>query len=67
MTTVITVNGERRELEGGSTVADVAGLYPGARGLAIALNGEVVPRSAWDSTPVEPDDRLELLSVAPGG
>lgn len=67
MVTTIFLNGEERDFEAGTTVADVAGRFPFATGVAIARNGEVVPKSAWDSTPVEPHDRFEVLSVAPGG
>ena len=65
--TMIYLNGEARELEGTPTVADVARLFPLTTGVAIARNGEVVPRSAWAVTAIEPSDRLEVLSIAPGG
>ena len=47
-------------------VADIAG-DAGARGIAVALNGEVVPRSAWDATELQPGDRVEVLTAAQGG
>jgi len=65
--TTIFLNGEERDFESGSTVADIVRQYPIATGVAIARNGEVVPKSAWESTPVETHDRFEVLSVAPGG
>jgi sulfur carrier protein len=65
--TTVYLNGEPRALELGSTVADVVDLLTVTQGVAVARNGEVVPRSAWDATVVETDDRLEILSVAPGG
>jgi sulfur carrier protein len=65
--TTIYLNGEERELEGTPTVADVARLFPVTKGVAVARNGEVVPRSAWEVTAIEPSDRFEVLSVAPGG
>ncbi|MGP5072714.1 sulfur carrier protein ThiS [Arthrobacter rhombi] len=36
-------------------------------GLAAAVNDEVVPRSAWAGTPLQPGDRIELLSAVQGG
>jgi sulfur carrier protein len=63
----IYLNGETREFDSGATVADVVRLFPTTAGLAIARNGEVVPRSAWNETAVEAADHLEVLSVAPGG
>lgn len=38
-----------------------------AKGIAVALNGEVVPRSAWDATDLRPGDRIEVLTAAQGG
>jgi sulfur carrier protein len=37
------------------------------RGLAVAVNGEVVPRTGWSATPLRPGDRVEVLSAAQGG
>jgi sulfur carrier protein len=37
------------------------------RGIAVALNGEVVPRSAWEVTGLRPGDRVEVLTAAQGG
>jgi sulfur carrier protein len=51
-----------------SVAALVANMVePGARGIAVALNGEVVPRSAWDATGLEAGDRVEVLTAAQGG
>ena len=67
---LVTVNGERRQIPGQATVAEVLALLdvpPGARGVAVALDGEVVPRSAWDRTPVPGEGRLEVLAAIQGG
>jgi sulfur carrier protein len=37
------------------------------RGVAIALGGEVVPRSAWRRTTVDAGARIEIVSAAAGG
>jgi sulfur carrier protein len=42
-------------------------LDPEQRGIAIAVNDEVVPRSAWDTRYLEPDDRVEILHAVQGG
>jgi sulfur carrier protein len=63
------VNGERRTVAS----ADVRGLLselgyaPDARGVAVARNGEVVPRSAWETTRVAADDRIEIVGAVQGG
>ena len=64
------VNGSPRALEAGTTVADLIaelGHDPAGRGLAAALNGEVVPRAAWPSTAVSDGDRVEILTAIGGG
>jgi sulfur carrier protein len=35
--------------------------------VAAALNGEVVRRSAWETTALRDDDRLEVLTAVQGG
>jgi sulfur carrier protein len=37
------------------------------KGVAVALNGEVVPRSSWTSVQVAEGDEVEVLAAAPGG
>jgi sulfur carrier protein len=67
---VITVNGEPRDLPPDATVADVLdalGVEPGRRGIAVALDAEVVPRGAWEATPVADGARLEVLTAIQGG
>jgi sulfur carrier protein len=64
----IVVNGRESDLEPGRTVKDVVLSFSGAaRGIAVARNGDVVPRSEWDSTPVKAGDRLEIVTAAAGG
>lgn len=62
------VNGTSRDLPGGSTVADlVRAVTEQRRGLAVAVNGEVVPRTGWPATLLRDGDRVEVLSAAQGG
>lgn len=64
------VNGAPRALEKGTTVADLIaelGHDPAGRGVAAAVNGEVVPRTAWSSRTVEDGDRVEVLAAIGGG
>ncbi len=37
------------------------------RGVAVAIDGEVVPRSAWTSTRVPDRSRVEIVTAAAGG
>ncbi len=63
------VNGERRSVAAADVRGLVAllGLDPAGRGLAVARNGEVVPRSAWATTRLLPDDRIEIVGAVQGG
>ncbi|OGP13514.1 MAG: thiamine biosynthesis protein ThiS [Deltaproteobacteria bacterium RIFCSPLOWO2_02_FULL_50_16] len=35
--------------------------------VALALNGEVVPRSQWSKTPLKEGDHIEILQAVGGG
>lgn len=62
------VNGEARELAEGVTVADVVGqLTVERRGIAVALNGVVVPKSEWPTATLAPGDSVEVVSAIGGG
>jgi sulfur carrier protein len=65
------VNGETREVPDRLTVADlVAGEAPDlpeGRGVAVAVDAEVVPRSAWDERRLEEGQHVELLAAMQGG
>jgi len=65
----VTVNGSDRDVATGTKVADIAAELAGSRrtGVAVALNGEVVPKSRWTELTVEEGDRLEVLSAIGGG
>ena len=64
----VTVNGEPQRLGPGVSVADlVGGMAGGGRGTAVARNGEVVPRSRWSATVLDPDDVVEILTASQGG
>lgn len=67
---MITVNGEPRDLPAGTPVVAVVSELvgsPAVRGVAVAVNGEVVPRTAWATTAVGPGDRVEVLTATQGG
>jgi sulfur carrier protein len=65
----ITVNGARKPWSGQSLRALLAeaGIAPDRGGVAVARNGAVVPRAAWDSTAVQPDDKIEIVHIVRGG
>ncbi|MGH9110563.1 MAG: sulfur carrier protein ThiS [Acidimicrobiales bacterium] len=62
------VNGELREVAPGTTLADlVALLCPSGRGVAVAVDREVVPRSRWGHQTVGDGARVEVVTAAAGG
>ncbi len=62
------VNGTPWDAPPGATVADlVAAWCPSPRGVAVACNGDVVPKSTWHRTPVTDGDRIEIVTAAAGG
>ncbi|SFO56630.1 sulfur carrier protein [Geodermatophilus obscurus] len=64
----LTVNGEAAEVADGATVADlVAARAPGHDRVAVARNGDVVPRSGWAQTPLAAGDAVEVLAPTAGG
>ena len=70
MTLSVTINGDRRELPAGATVASVVESLPGApegRGVAVAVEGEVVPRAQWGSTALREGAKVEVVVAVQGG
>jgi sulfur carrier protein len=64
----LTVNGADRDMAGEPDVAALVTELTGERrGIAVAVNGAVVPRSAWASVRLRDGDRVEVLSAAQGG
>jgi sulfur carrier protein len=64
----VTVNGDPRELAPGTTLADlVTQLVPSAKGIAAAVNGEVVPRRAWPGTKLADGTAVEVVTAVQGG
>ncbi|MGW4422954.1 sulfur carrier protein ThiS [Streptosporangium sp. NPDC004631] len=64
----MTINGAIHELPSGATVTQAVQRLTGVRsGVAVAVNGEVVSRGAWDFTPLAEADRVEVLTAVQGG
>jgi sulfur carrier protein len=64
----LVVNGERRRVEDPATLdALIDALACGRRGVAVAVNSEIVPRSAWAVTQLTAGDTVEVLNAVQGG
>jgi sulfur carrier protein len=67
---MIYLNGNPRDDGAGQTVAGVLGLLglpPDARGVAVAVDGEVVPRAGWSTFAVQEGAHVEVLTAMQGG
>lgn len=68
MTRQITVNGEPRSIDDGTTLADlVAALGQPPQSLATAVNDEFVPRGARASLPLRDGDAVFTFQPITGG
>jgi sulfur carrier protein len=65
----IRVNGESEPLAVPSLAALLAekAVDTGQRGIAVAVNGAVVPRAAWLDTALKPGDDVEIVRARQGG
>jgi sulfur carrier protein len=66
----VILNGEPSEIPAGETVAAVLrrlGLEADAKGVAVAVDGEVVPRACWEAFALAEDARVEVLTAMQGG
>ena len=64
----VTLNGERRELRDGLSVAELIGdLQLNRRRLAVEINQEVLARDAYQSRQIAPGDVIEIVQFIGGG
>jgi sulfur carrier protein len=67
---IVELNGRRAELPDGATVADAvkqAGANGDGRGVAVALDGEVVRRADWAKTRLRNEQNVEVVRAVQGG
>jgi sulfur carrier protein len=67
---VISVNGQQSDVRAGEPVVAVLAqlqLPADARGVAVAVDGEVVPRAQWPSFALSEHARVEVLTAMQGG
>ncbi len=67
---IILLNGTQHEVQPDATVARVVATLQGntdGRGVAVAVGGEVVPRTAWTQTRLTEGAAVEVVSAVQGG
>jgi sulfur carrier protein len=64
----ITVNGQSRQASDELSLDElVREISDRGTGIAVAVNGEVVPRGSWGGTAVRPGDRIDVVTAVQGG
>jgi len=66
----LTINGEKKTIDGVESLAGllgVLGISAGTRGIAVAVNETVIPRTEWESTRIEENDAVEIIRAVQGG
>ena len=64
----IIINGQRHQVADEVSLAGAVLLVTAAAtGVAAALNGDVLRRAAWDSTPLAAGDQVEVVTAVQGG
>ena len=66
----IKVNGETTEVSPGLTLHQLLldlEIDPSRPGIAVAIDQEVIPRTQWDETEIQPDSEIEIIRAAQGG
>jgi sulfur carrier protein len=68
--TTIRLNGEDRTVDDGTTLTQLLGgldVPPGARGVAVAVDAEVVPRGEWPEHVLGDGAQVEVVTAIQGG
>jgi sulfur carrier protein len=64
----LTINGQQWTVGENATLDAVLADYGvPIRGVAVAVNGTVVPRSDWPSTSLAPNSAVDVLTAVQGG
>jgi sulfur carrier protein len=67
---IVELNGRRVDLPAGATVADAvveAGADGEKRGIAVAVDGEVVRSAEWEQTKLRQAQKVEVVRAIQGG
>lgn len=66
----ITLNGEDRNVRSGISIRDLLielAHDPDRKGIAVAVNAEIVVRAKWASTLLDTGDRVDIIAAVQGG
>ncbi|MCL4433430.1 MAG: sulfur carrier protein ThiS [Actinobacteria bacterium] len=64
----ITLNGEAVVVEETTSIEDLISVrYPSTTGIAVAIDGTIVPRSKWNATELPAGGKVEVITAVAGG
>ncbi len=66
----IKVNGETKDVSPGLTLHQLLldlDIDPSRPGIAVAIEQEVIPRTQWTETEIQPESEVEIIRAAQGG
>lgn len=63
----ITFNGKPKRWVNQSVTQLLTSNNIGLNAVAVALNGEVLPRGTWSEVTISPNDKIEVVRAVPGG
>lgn len=66
----VIINGQIREIPPEANLEQALtglGVDPAQGGIALCLNGQVIPRKAWGATLLSGQDQLEVVMATQGG
>ncbi len=67
MSIQITINNEGKQTEAANIQMLAAELALPERGVALAVNNRVIPRTAWEGTALNEGDNVTIIKAAFGG
>ncbi|QJB34561.1 sulfur carrier protein ThiS [Chitinophaga oryzae] len=65
----VLVNNKLYAVQHGTTIAALLQFIQlsAQKGIAVAVNNQVVPRNSWDDQPLQPSDNITIIRATQGG
>ncbi len=65
----ISINNQTIEVEAQTKLSNLVFQQVGenSKGIAVAINGQVIPKDSWMETPVKENDELLIIKATQGG
>ncbi len=64
----VQINGTRQDVSSESNVSSLLyHLSISTQGIAVAINGTVIPRGSWDSHSLQSEDKITIIKATQGG